>query len=77
MTQENALAFVEKNKINLEEYKSVIVTSDNAVYLNSELEPIKAHCESTGKTYFVVKSEEVVESKEEGEAKEVKPKKKK
>jgi hypothetical protein len=77
MTKEKALEFIEKNKINLDDYKIVIVTNDNAVYLNSELEPIKAHCESTGKTYFVVKSVEVVESKQEDDTKEVKSKRSK
>lgn len=58
MTQEKALEFIEKNKINLDSYKSVIVTSDSAVYLNSELSAIADHCTSTGKTYCVVKGQE-------------------
>lgn len=58
MTQEQALEFIEKNGINIDSYKSVIVTSDSAVYLESELKAIADHCTSTGKTYFVVKGQE-------------------
>lgn len=57
MEQSKALEFIEKNKINIDAYSSVIVTSDNAVYLNSELEAIAAHCKDTNKTYYVVKSD--------------------
>jgi hypothetical protein len=79
MTQENALKFIEINNIQLDKYKSVIVTSDNAVYMDSELAPIKAHCEAHNKTYFVVKSNEVEAEKVEAktEEAEAKPKKKK
>lgn len=86
MEQSKALEFIEKNKINLDQYDSVIVTSDNAVYLNSELDAIAAHCKDTNKTYFVVKfdvKEPVKEEKKheekapetpEAEVKEEKPK---
>ena len=58
MTKEQALKFIEDNKINLDKYKSVIVTSDNAVYMDSDLEAISTHCEQHNKTYFIVKSEQ-------------------
>lgn len=79
MTQDQALKFIETNNIQLDKYKSVIVTSDNAVYMDSELAPIKAHCEAHNKTYFVVKSNEVEAEKAETktEEAEAKPKKKK
>ena len=62
MTKEQADKVIEVNKIALEKYKSVVVTSDSAIYLDSELEPIAAHCKDLGKTYFVVKSVEATES---------------
>lgn len=57
MTKEQAFDFIDKNKINIEDKNSAIVTSDNAIYFDSELAPIKAHCELHGKTWFVVKGE--------------------
>lgn len=57
MEKTAALAFIEKNKINIDNHKSVIVTSDNAVYLDSEIDPIANHCIANGKTFFVVKSD--------------------
>lgn len=75
MEEKKALEFIEKNKINLEDKKSVIVTSDNAVYFDSELSPIAEHCKATGKTYFVVKGED--EKVKEVVSEVEKPKKKK
>lgn len=57
MEKEQAMRFVENNRINLDLYKSVIVTSDSAYYLDSELAPIAEHCKLLGKTYFVVKND--------------------
>jgi hypothetical protein len=57
MTQEQANNVIEVNKIALEKYKSVIVTSDNAIYLDSDVAPIAEHCKIHNKTYFVVKGE--------------------
>lgn len=73
MEKNQALEFIEKNKINLDQYDSVIVTSDNAVYMNSELDPIAAHCRENGKTYFVVKSEVKNPLKEENKQEEKSP----
>lgn len=75
MTKEKALEFIEKNRIDIASYKSVIVTSDNAVYLNSELQAIADHCASTGKTYFVVKGQEKSAVEVVMEEEEIKPKK--
>ena len=59
MEQIQALDFIAKNKINTEKHHTVIVTSDSAVYLDSEIEAIEAHCKAHGKTYFIVKQKEV------------------
>jgi len=57
MTKEQAEDFIVKNKINIEDKNSVIVTSDNAVYFDSELNPIEEHCKIHGKTFFVLKGD--------------------
>ena len=59
MEKQAADDFILKNKIAIEKHHTVIVTSDSSVYLDSEIEPIKAHCELHGKTFFVVKQKEV------------------
>ena len=46
-----------KNYLNNEDNKSVFVTSDYAVYLNSDIKVIKKHCKDNKLELFILKGE--------------------
>lgn len=46
-----------KNYLNNEDNKSVFVTSDYAVYLNSDINVIKKHCQENKLELFILKGE--------------------
>ena len=58
MTQEQAKE-IAQHFLSNDENKSIFVTSDHAVYINSDLETIQAHCEANKLELFIIKSDDI------------------